>query len=331
MFSFLLDIEILIFLLINIFSIIFIKKITNLLNLIDYAEGKIHKIDTPKFGLQAFITILIYALVILISDVRFNDLIIILYIFSFILIGYFDDVYKLSVSKRFIYAFLTTFLFFSINPLDFYVSNSFPFLLNFILLIFFTLGFIHLNNMTDGLNGLLSSIFFYSMFYYYLKIGIMIDPLILLLIKLSIASFLVFIIPNFLGICFLGNTGSYLVAIISSLVYMEVYKYGLLEYSDILLIFIVPLIDALRVTCTRLINKENPFKGDFSHMHHMIRNLKKLKLIYFIFIFCPSFVNYINNNYSTLIGAITIVVYFIFYNSVKKIMVASGGLEPPRE
>lgn len=109
--------------------------------------------------------------------------------FSFILIGYFDDVYRLSVSKRFVYAFITTFLFFFINPLDFYVSKSFPFFLNFILLNVFTLGFIHLSNMTDRLNGLLSSIFFYSMFYYYLKIGIMIDPLILLLIKLSIVSF----------------------------------------------------------------------------------------------------------------------------------------------
>ena len=72
---------------------------------------------------------------------------------------------------------------------------------------------------------------------------------------------------------------------------MKLYSINLLEYSDILLIFYIPLIDGLRVTVTRVI-EENPFKGDLSHLHHMVRNSKFLTLTYFILVLAPSLLNF---------------------------------------
>ena len=60
--------------------------------------------------------------------------------------------------------------------------------------------------------------------------------------------------PRYLFSC---NCGSYFISILISIFYMKLYSINLLEYSDILLIFYIPLIDGLRVTVTRVIEGKN--------------------------------------------------------------------------
>ena len=95
----------------------------------------------------------------------------------------------------------------------------------------------HLINITDGINGLILSLFIYTCCYYILKGYENYDAFYQIFLILNITTLLIFLIPNFFGKCFLGNTGSYLIAIIISILYLELYKISILEYSDILIIF----------------------------------------------------------------------------------------------
>ena len=211
-------------------------------------------------------------------------------------------------------AFIFVSIFYFINFNDYYVSNLFSFELNFILLCFFTLGFVHLINITDGINGLVPSLFLYSLIYYFFKSIGQIDPYLEFLFIISIIGIFIFIIPNFLGFCFLGNIGSYLIAVIIATIYMELFKKNILEYSDILLIFYVPLLDGLRVSIRRVLKMKSPFKGDFSHLHHLLRGKYKWIFIYFLIIFFPSFLNFFYKNYTVYISILSSISYFLLLN-----------------
>jgi UDP-N-acetylmuramyl pentapeptide phosphotransferase/UDP-N-acetylglucosamine-1-phosphate transferase len=168
-------------------------------------------------------------------------------------------------------------------------------------------------NITDGINGLVPSMFLYSCFYYLLKGYSVLDPFFQFFIILSCLGMLIFLLPNFFGLCFLGNSGSYLVAIIISVFYTQLYMKQVVEYSDILLIFIIPLIDGLRVTIYRIINRKNPFIGDLTHIHHIIRSNKLMVFLYFIIVFLPSLVNFYFVDYTIYTGLISLFIYLIFY------------------
>lgn len=305
----------------SIFFLVKLRYLSNIFKLIDAAgKNKVHIIDTPKFGF--FFSLIILTNVFLFSffhSFSSKEIIITLYILSFSFLGYFDDIYEISIIKRIFFSLVITSVFFFLNPNDYYVSNSYSQYLNYFLLIFFTLGFIHLVNISDGINGLVPSLFLYSCIYYLLKGYATFDTYFLILIFTSIISMAIFLIPNFIGFCFLGNSGSYFVSIIISIFYMELYSNELLEYSDILLIFIIPLTDGLRVTLRRLVKGRNPFHGDLSHVHHLVRNNKSETFIYFFLVFSPSSINFFFRDYTILIACISLLLFFIFFIHVKKI------------
>lgn len=304
---------------ISFFILIKLDYLARLFNLIDFAKGKAHSNDTPKYGFFVFFLIISTSLFINIIYFKSIDYYVFLfYLLSFLLIGFLDDVYDLKVWKRLVLATIVVSLFFYFNYKEYYVSSNFQNVSNYLLLIFFTLGFIHLVNITDGLNGLISSLFTYSCIYYFFKGFYDYDSFYQLFIISNITIFIIFLIPNFFGICFLGNTGAYLIAIITSILYLELYKISTLEYSDILLIYLIPLIDGLRVTVNRMLKKTSPFKGDLTHIHHKIRGNKFFTIIYFSLVFLPSIINYIYIDYTIYIGLSFIFFFIIFIFYVEK-------------
>ena len=90
--------------------------------------------------------------------------------------------------------------------------------------------------MTDGINGLVISLYLYACSYFLLK-GFTITKSFKRSSCLIFGLFFNIYFTNFFGKCFLGNTGSYCVAITISIFYMELYKNSYVEYSDIILIF----------------------------------------------------------------------------------------------
>ena len=304
----------------SIFFLIKLKPLAIYFHLIDEAKNKIHHIDTPKFGF--FLSIVIFINIFLLfffKSISNENILITIYIFSFSLIGYLDDRYDLSVKRRIFISLVITILFFLYNPNNYYVSNSFNLYINYILLIFFTLGFIHLVNISDGLNGLVPSLFLYSCIYYFLKGYPQLDSFFQILIILAIISISIFILPNFFGFCFLGNSGSYFLSILISIFYMDLYSKNVLEYSDILLIFYIPLIDGLRVTVTRFYKGISPFKGDLTHIHHLIRNNKFLIYFYFALVFMPSLINFFYKDFTIFISFLSTIIFLTFYLYVKNI------------
>lgn len=311
---------ILVSLLTSIFILINLRYLSNLFKLIDFAsKNKIHVLDTPKFGFFLSLIILINIIFFFFFvPSQIENFYLTLYIFSFSFLGYLDDIYNISVMKRFFFSLVITSIFFSINPNYYFVSDLFSNYFNYFLLIFFTLGFIHLVNISDGINGLVPSLFLYSCIYYLLKGYDIFNTFFLILIITSIISATIFIIPNFFGFCFLGNSGSYFVSILISVFYMELYTYELVEYSDILLIFLIPLIDGIRVTFRRIINRGNPFQGDLTHIHHLVRNDKFKTFLYFLMVFIPSSINFFFENHTVLIAFISIFTFLLFFMQVRK-------------
>ena len=302
------------------FFLIKLKPLAIYFHLIDKAKNKIHHSDTPKFGFFLSIVILVNIIFFFtLNKISYENLLITIYIFSFSFIGYFDDRFELSVKKRIFISLLITSLFFLYNPNNYYVSFSLNLYVNNILLIFFTLGFIHLINISDGINGFVPSLFLYSCIYYLLKGYLHYDTFFQILIILAITSISIFIVPNFLGFCFLGNSGSYFISILISIFYMELYSKSVLEYSDVLLIFYIPLIDGLRVTFTRVYKGINPFKGDLTHIHHLIRKNKFLIYFYFALVFIPSMINFFYKDFTILIALLSGIVFLTFYIFVNKI------------
>lgn len=307
---------------VNFITLYFIDFLSIKLRLLDLAKNKIHLRDTPKFGFFIFLNIFFFLLIFsFYNDLNYEGIYLAIFIFFFLILGFFDDRNDLTVISRFLSSSFLLIIFYSYNPGYLYVSQLFPHSLNLFLLVFFTLGFIHLINITDGLNGLVSSLFLYSCLYYLLKGYNEFNDQYQFLLILSIFGVGIFFIPNLFGKCFLGNSGSYLVAIIITIFYTKLYSLGVLEYSDILLIFYIPLLDGLRVTFKRIINKKNPFKGDLTHLHHMIRNNKKLIIIYFIIIYLPSAINFWYLNFTIYLSIIFFLIYIIFYKFVCKIAI----------
>ncbi len=276
--------------------------------------------DTPKYGFVLFSLILITLFINAFKDVEtnFQSIVFGIYIFSFLIIGYLDDLFDLSVHKRIFFSVLICFCFYRYFKDLFYISINFPDWLNLFLLIFLTLGFLHLINITDGINGLIITLYIYSLLYFSLRINFQFSFFQQNIILTSFILSPLFIWANFMGKCFMGNTGSYLVAIIVSLIYIEIFPSSKLEYSDILSIYLIPLIDGLRVSMLRILNKRNPFSGDLLHMHHIVKVKKEFIYLFFILVFTPSILNFFFKEFSILIFVIFFLIYCFFYKFLLK-------------
>ena len=110
---------------------------------------------------------------------------------------------------------------------------------------------------------------------------------------------------------FLGDNGIYVFSIILSvaLIY-EHNKYNNIIYADeIFMLLLLPGLDLLRLTITRVLKGKNPFYGDKNHIHHLLLNkfsLLNTNLILIILGIAPIiFFNLLSFNF--------FLVFFIFF------------------
>ena len=129
-------------------------------------------------------------------------------------------------------------------------------------------------NFYDGTNGQL--IIFFIIIFSFLGIKSS-SSYIYILIDL-ILLFLLFL--NLNNKIFLGDNGVY--ALSSLLIILIVYEhnqFNSLKYADeIFLLLILPGIDLVRLTITRIYKGKNAFYGDRKHIHHLLTN--KLNLTF---------------------------------------------------
>jgi UDP-GlcNAc:undecaprenyl-phosphate GlcNAc-1-phosphate transferase len=127
---------------------------------------------------------------------------------------------------------------------------------------------------------------------------------------------------NYKNKSFLGDSGSLLIAFIIGYLFIKLYNIGKIEYVDEVFIFMmIPGIDLIRLFFKRILNRQNPLKGDRNHLHHLVStkfSLIKSTLIIQLLIIFPLIMLYIDIN-KLLIIIITILCYFLLLYKLKKI------------
>ena len=196
-------------------------------------------------------------------------------IVTFYFIGLFDDKYRLSANYK---LFISTFfilLFILIDDNLEILVLKFSFLDHEIELksfsIFFTvlcfLLFINALNMFDGIN---CQVGFYSILIFGIFFFKNILPVFCLIL---IISLLFFLILNFKGKLFLGESGILILAFIISYIFVKTsdIQNNIFFADEIFIIMALPGIDMFRLFIIRIYNGKNPFSPDMNHIHHLIQ------------------------------------------------------------
>jgi len=280
--------------LINIIIILNADKIIKKINIYDKPDNKlkIHKKKTAPIG---WLIYLFNFIVFFIFDYIFEANIInnvfnltstsqvLSFYFGmvfFIVIGLFDDVKGLSPLTRTLGSALILFFVLKLNTgllIENFDLNFLKLTINtrsisvaFTILCIWTL--FNMLNMYDGMN-LQSGINFILIFsFFYFKF----DKEIIFLV--FIISGIFFLILNSNNKMFLGNAGIYFLSyIIFFIVLMKHNVSYSVNAEEILLLFMIPLLDLVRVTGKRISELKNAFIGDLNHIHHKL--ISKYKLI----------------------------------------------------
>ena len=206
----------------------------------------------------------------------------------FYFIGLFDDRYKLSANYKLLISTFFILLFIFIDDNLEILVLKFSFLNHEIELksfsIFFTLLcfllFINALNMFDGIN---CQVGFYSILIFAIIFSKNILPVLCLVL---IISLLFFLILNFKGKLFLGESGILILAFIISYIFIKSSNIdnNFFFADEIFIIMALPGIDMFRLFIVRIYNGRNPFSPDMNHIHHLIqRHYSNIKTFIIIF------------------------------------------------
>ena len=321
------------FILFNLLITLFFDKIKLFQVNIDKPDKKrkLHQNPTPlSGGIIVFFNLFLFFVIVqlnqdfLVNEVFFDNKSFVLFFFTSLLIfilGFFDDRYDLSAIPKFlIITIIILLILFLDNDLNIKLIK-FSFLNNefyihsysIIFTTFCFLVFLNAFNMFDGINlqsGLYSVIIFLSILFFY------VDSL---LIKVILISILGYSYLNFKNKTFLGDSGSLLLAFIIGYIFIKLYNFEKINFTDEVIIYmLVPGIDLIRLFFRRIYLKRNPLTPDRFHIHHLLI-LKyshfKSVLILLSLIILPIVMNHFNINILFII-----ILFVIFYSILIKIV-----------
>ncbi len=310
------------------------NNISNYLKITDQPDGlrKIHKKPTPKTGSFSialiFMFIMIFNLFYKFIDSNFNY---ILFGSLFVFIaGFLDDKFKLSASIKIILLSLAIIILFFQTDIfiikKFYIySLDFFFNLNFFSYIFTLSCFLVLTNalnLADGINGLATGIIFFWLIY----LSQLFDSDLGLIINLILVHLILIFFHNYKGHHFLGDSGSLMLSAFVAL--LTIYLYNLNidnpnKYNSseiILILFIIPILDMIRLFFERIINKKSPAFADNNHLHHYLMKQfseRKALFIYLISINIP-IIFIIKFNFSLILTLVSVILIYFSYIFIYK-------------
>jgi UDP-GlcNAc:undecaprenyl-phosphate GlcNAc-1-phosphate transferase len=247
--------------------------------IVDYPGGrKTHTEIMPRMGGLIIFVVVLVMINAFVEDFNSVKLLIVsatILVFS----GIIDDVLGLNNFIKFVIQNISAvILIFYLEQhytkvLLFGYTFSSPF--DYLLLLLFIVGTINSINFLDGLDGLASG-FSILIFSVLLALAIRKNDAFLILLNVSLlGSTLGFLRFNaFPASVFLGDTGSlilgFFLILIASLTSIN-YHESALDLTFPLILLAVPLIDIFKVFIIRLIRKRDPFSGDNSHQHHILK------------------------------------------------------------
>ena len=275
---------------INLAIFLYFKKFAEVVNVYDVPDKKLklHKKNTPILG--GLILIINYSIYLL-FQLLFSDnflsipkkifniegyLSILILIFGFFILGFYDDKNKLAPKNKLFFSILLILVSILLNQNLILNSFSLTIFTNKVFLNSFSITFtifciillINALNFFDGINGqsciffiiVFSFLFFKSeMNYFYL---------------LSILLILFILFLNLMNKLFLGDGGIFLMGIIASisLILEHNVQKNIVYVDEIFFLLLLPGIDLIRLTIIRVFKGRNAFFGDRNHIHHLLVN-----------------------------------------------------------
>ena len=304
-----------------VFLIIFkIKTVSNFLNLKDKPKNTTEQTNnkTPLLGGLLILIILSNYYAIYYQDDIFFKLKYIFLLIIYFFIGLIDDYIDLNAINKLIICSFFTYIFLIFNE-EIIINKFYSSILekefdlgkiNIIFKIICFLILFNILNLLDGINGSLLS-FSISVILVFLQITL--EPFILIFA----AATLIVLSLNLKNKLFLGNSGASLMSAVFAILLIILYNnYEQSMYSEkILILFFLPLIDAIRLFIQRIFNNRSPFQRDLNHFHHLVLSnfSKKTWVITLILanVFFYNLSHYINDLYVLLIQI------FLYYTLIK--------------
>lgn len=321
---------------INLTFCLFFKKISLRINIYDVPNDnrKIHKKKVAAIGGFLYLINLILFLSYLIIFDDFLDKYKINFLnglkqyFSFFfisslifIVGVIDDKVNLSALKKLI-IFISLIIFSLIDRNIIISFLNFEFLNFKILLnemgIFFSIisifYFMNALNMYDGIN-------IQTPLYLFLLFVFLIFKEQNFVIFLIIPS-IFFLFLNFKGKCFLGNSGTYFLGYLISIILIKLNQANsnLLTTEEILILISIPSIELFRLFFERIIKEKNPLSADTNHIHHFLMkdfNNLTTSLITNGLIFIPLVISQFTNH-KIIIFILQFCLYFLLIYKLKK-------------
>ncbi len=129
------------------------------------------------------------------------------------------------------------------------------------------IGLINAINMADGKNGLVIGLSLIWAMVLLAHAPVSLWPI----LAAAVAALLVLMWFNLRGLLFLGDGGSYGLSALFGLLAIDVYAQGTgLRADAVVVMFIVPVLDTIRLMSIRVRLGKSPFDGDRNHFHHLL-------------------------------------------------------------
>jgi UDP-GlcNAc:undecaprenyl-phosphate/decaprenyl-phosphate GlcNAc-1-phosphate transferase len=190
-------------------------------------------------------------------------------------------------------------------------------------------GLINAVNMADGKNGLVagSCIIWAAALLFYAP-GFLRPALAALL-----ASLVVVFIFNVRGRLFLGDGGSYGLATLIGCLSIYIYnlRFDVLGADQIVLWFMVPVMDCLRLLVSRKLRGQSPFAADRTHLHHYLAlrwTWERGRYVYWTLIGLPTLLSTLMPGYTLLLSVVTLGVYGLLIAATGTQQKAPAGALP---
>lgn len=270
--------------------IIFFQRLFFRKNIIDQINDRSsHKvIATRSGGIAIFASLFVISTFNYFNSIEIFDFSLIIPLSILLVVGLYDDVYKLDFKLKFIFQIIAAKI---IIDNGLVIDNLHGMLgifelnriISQLITIFFIVAIINSINFIDGVDGLAISIvclflisfeFFSnsstSLFYLSLIIIFSILPLFYFNLKKEKKVFL-----GDSGSLFLGTFISIYVLKILSQDYIIKFEYDMNKILFVLSVLIYPIVDIVRIIILRLKEKKSPFEADKKHIHHLILKWSK--------------------------------------------------------
>ena len=289
--------------LLSIILIIFFQKLFFQKNIIDKINDRSsHTVKaTRSGGLALFSSLFLISSFNYFYSVEIFDYSLIVPILLMLIVGLYDDIYKLNFKLKFIFQIIAAKIIIDNGliidnlhgVLGIYELNR---IIAQLLTIFFIVAIINSINFIDGIDGLAISII--SLFIFCFEFFSISKTGFINLSLITIGSILPMFYFNYRKDkkVFLGDSGSLLLGTLISIYVIHVLsqqyiikdKYDIHKILFVISILFYPITDIIRVIFKRIIEGRSPFEADKSHIHHLLLSHVKSHFLVALSIFLSS-------------------------------------------